>query len=525
MKTAKRILKTQSNVKVVLNGGKMELDDATIPFQIAFNEKIAKKKPTHILVMDVTESCFDSEMNRSDTDDKSERTLFKLEPIHYLQLKKPGIHNLIFILFFGLDKDDCRRLLKKGRINYEHDIYFDSIEDNDAFFGQVGYVEAIVDVPKELFAEKPEQGIKKLIWQWTNSWYDYSPVDECEYRKRKIWAFTLKPILWLLGLIPRIIIAPLLTMIWFLFRMIGFFFGYQPVSFFANKKELWLDFLFLYPHNHDYEFILLSKNWWGKIIREEKEKIRAIDFYPYKTIAIGKKRFYLPIAIWELVFYFYFFWLYFFCLSHYFSDNALSFWDSIGYLGACVVISFFLSFFLVDTIASLKKDKNWKMKWKYEEKDEKTERAKKAKKLSQNVQFCTFVVMSGIALVSFIIAQINSSQIFSYVHLVSFEIILWGLLAVIVITMIFFFKRKIKLVLSKLGGNIKISHRNIKTIRERKVEEKKNEYQTWLANSFNIASLPKKVDINKMPETSTVVHKFRVRFWWVKAKVCRPFPK
>lgn len=520
----KQILKDQSHVKVILNGGEMELDDATIPFQIAFDQNVANRKPTHILVLDITSSCFDSKMDRYDSDDKSERTLFKLEPIHYLQLKKPGIHNLIFILLQNVDKDDRRRLLERGRYGYGYDLWFSTIEECGVRGIQVGYVEAIVDVPKEFFAEKPENGLKKLIWKWTNAWYDYDPIDECDYRKRKIWAFTLKPILWLLGFIPRIIISLLVPIGQLLVRLICFFFGFQPMSFFPNKKELWIDFLLLYPYRgHDYGYIFNSNTWFG-------DKNKKLSLYNYKTLTVGKKSFYSPVAIWELVFLFYTCKLYVACLIHYYTRQPSTFWGSGGYLLACVAISFVLMVFFENVIPSIKNDKSWRLKWEWEEKDKNTELAKKAKKRNNRASWLIFGIPSLIAVLFFLATQIPWISIENNINSISNDtlrnigiVVATVFILVVLRKTIWKFFMKVK---SAVEG-IKFPERKIKPnehIPAVKVV-KEDKYVTWLTESFNLEKLPRKVDINKMPDPSNTVHKFVVRFWWMKAKVCRPFAK
>ncbi len=45
-----------------------------------------------------------------------------------------------------------------------------------------------VDVPEELFAKKPWD------WEWTNDYFDSLPSDQCAFRKRRLFAFTIQPI-------------------------------------------------------------------------------------------------------------------------------------------------------------------------------------------------------------------------------------------------------------------------------------------------------------------------------------------
>lgn len=46
-----------------------------------------------------------------------------------------------------------------------------------------------VDVPEELFAKKPWD------WEWTNNFFDSPPRDQCAFRKRRLFAYTIQPVL------------------------------------------------------------------------------------------------------------------------------------------------------------------------------------------------------------------------------------------------------------------------------------------------------------------------------------------
>ena len=62
--------------------------------------------------------------------------------------------------------------------------------------------------------------------------------------------------------------------------------------------------------------------------------------------------------------------------------------------------------------------------------------------------------------------------------------------------------------------------------RERLAEER---YQRWLASNFNLSLKPSEVDLNNLPYPLTiggrVVQNFKVGFWALKAKVCKPYSK
>lgn len=506
----KYILKEQSHMRVTLNGGSYELDDATIPFQIGFDESIADLKPTHILVIDVTRNPFTRENDERYYDDSSsERTLFRLEPLHYLQLKKPGIHHLIFILFNEVDKKYRQYLLGNRFSGYNNSIEFCSIEDV-ILDNQISYAEVVVEVPEEFFAPEPKTKFEKAIYSWVNSWYRLKPVDQCEYRKRKIWAFTLKPVIYLLGFIPRLMLSVFIFVLMLIIRVGSFVFGYQPVSFFPNTKDLWINFLVLYP-NIDYGTIITPENW---LDDEEEEEI---GFYPHKTLVIGEKRIYLPVALSGLIYYTSAIYIYVFIIVGYFSNiNNDSVSDSniasnIANLILVLLLSFSTAFFMViSTLPTIKNDNEWKKKW--------DKRFISAKKRRKSIALRMSLVLGGIALSSFLVTQIswlNAWEALSALLLLLMYLIL-PIFAVVVVSY-FAFKLLIPLFNKILPGlNKWIPSR--KEIREQ-------DHLHWLKESFDIDNLPKRVDFSSIPASSGIVHRFRINFWRVKAKVCKPYAK
>lgn len=281
------ILNEQSKVRLTLNGGHQILDEATIPFQIAFDQSVVDAKPTHILVIDITKDVFCSDGERENYDVYGERTIFPLEPINYIQFKKPGIHHLIFILINGLSKTKKRKCLQKSYGRYDSDFWFSSIENNSVVEGQVAYAEVLVEIPKELFSEKSETKFGKAIWNWVNKWYDLEPIDQCEYRKRAIIAFTIQPIIWILGFFIRLIPVVFISTIVMLRSIIAIFFGYQPTRFIPKADVIFWEFLVLFQSGSTKELFTPSE-WFGDVIYEYTHYVHQTDFYPYKMLVVKK---------------------------------------------------------------------------------------------------------------------------------------------------------------------------------------------------------------------------------------------
>ncbi|QQG52639.1 MAG: hypothetical protein HY931_00175 [Candidatus Falkowbacteria bacterium] len=520
------ILNPQDSVKVVLNGGVYQLDDATIPFRMGFSQKIAEKKPTHVMVIDITDDAFYPNGNRKNSDSVSERSLFTLEPINYLQLKKSGEHHLIFLLFNEFPKYQYEQLLSK-RIGYDHAIGFSQMENNKVLFYQVGYCEVIINVPKELFAKKPETKWSKAVWNWVNSWHKLTPVDECEYRKRKIFAFTGKPIIWFLGFLARLVIVSIVTLLQFIVRVICLIFGYQPVKFFPHFKEAWIDFLCRYSQSSlkmdrifdvaDYWFgtTVSLKNF--EVANEDEE-----DFHEYKEHHFFGWKFHLPITIFGFVFYVGGISMYLVLLASMFSFDGVSFIGSIGALVFTLFISVLASSLLAfNTLPTLYGNQNWKRKWDRFELDYNNRRPK----IFRN----SIIASGGLAVLVFLISALArfmmsrpaqeapsepSSTDLRFVLIIAGFILLYFLFLFIARLVSPFFKKVGKKAKTKVTAIVSESK---KTKEIKRVE--------WLKKSFNLETMPEKVDVAKAPEPSVFVHRFTIKFWQAKAKVCRPYAK
>ncbi len=87
-----------------------------------------------------------------------------------------------------------------------HEIQFD---EQGLALGQdtlIGPAESIeITVKEENFAKQPPPG----LWWWVNLWYDQKACDQCQFRRRMFFSFTIKPAL-LAFLIPLTILIRLL---------------------------------------------------------------------------------------------------------------------------------------------------------------------------------------------------------------------------------------------------------------------------------------------------------------------------
>jgi hypothetical protein len=519
------ILKEQVAVNVVLNNGAYELDDATVPFQIGFNEEIANKKPTHVLVIDITQHVFNPDGTRQEGDRASVRTLLKLEPINYLPLNKSGEHHLIFILFRDFPKWFNELLFKKS-ICYEKKIEFAEIEINNLCY-QVGYCEKVISIPKEAFSHKPTTGFKKAIWYWVNSWHDFEAFDPCEYKKRMRFAFTIKPIIWFLGFMARFLIAILVTAAQFIIRIWSLLFGYQPARFFPHFKELWWHFLFRYtqsPLKMD-EVFDFTDYWTGNTVQEKYfDGADEEDFHEYKFHSILGTKFRSPLTILGAGLYAVGVFMYIDFIKSMFSFQIVNFPESIRALSLAFIISLLASLMLAyKTLPTLSGSDKWKQKWDFLDRNYKNRR---------NLSFLKSLgAFSGLAFLAFVISALGRFMIShpasnsNFIPPSTREILATiihgvgiGLLFLAAYFLLKWLFKSARVLIIKVAAKSQASTKEAKKTKAEKRLE-------WLKSSFKLENLPAKVDVDKAPAPSSSIHRFVIKRWQFKAKVCRPYAK
>lgn len=227
------------NIKLVLNGGEEILDSATVPVEWHFSEELIAQKPRYIILCDHKMSL--EAFRKSISTSGGYRHSFAVKDlIGYIQIHKPGRHHFIAVVFYGDEEralEKTRSFLKKFTDSqYNVSVSYDEVERGESQLN-TAIVAVEFEVPNELFAKKPETAFGRLVWSWANRWFKHAPVDECDYRRRKIFAFTLKPFLFLIGRLFFGIFGTLYTLIG---ASILLFIGYRPIPIFRNIKNAWI---------------------------------------------------------------------------------------------------------------------------------------------------------------------------------------------------------------------------------------------------------------------------------------------
>ncbi len=129
----------------------------------------------------------------------------------FIPFKKPG-ENRIFATIVWAFKDEGKESTKKlkkffmekrSSTEYENEIFEHNCENFYSYFGHdckriEGEKQLDIYVDKEFFAPEPAEWEK---W-WVNFWHETPPRDQCQFKKRRISAYTIQALfiaIWLLG--------------------------------------------------------------------------------------------------------------------------------------------------------------------------------------------------------------------------------------------------------------------------------------------------------------------------------------
>lgn len=238
-----------TGISVALNGGKKEMNSATIPIEWWLSEDIIRKNPKYILVF---------EQNKAEKDDvrgetnRGRRYVFNAsDAVAFMPVFSAGYHRVMVVAvsdFYFPAKQLVNRCLQEDEYKEDHfrlHIDWNLAKDNTLEREVPSFITATVvefEVPAELFAEKPRTKAGQFLWQWVNRWHSRGPRDECDYRRRMMIAFTIQPPLvavWLLlkhGLAGTAYALAILILSFLVFLC-----GFRPRPL---LREMWRAFMF-----------------------------------------------------------------------------------------------------------------------------------------------------------------------------------------------------------------------------------------------------------------------------------------
>ena len=398
-------------VKLLLNGGKEEMDTATIPIRWFFSKEILEKKPEGGLFFEQDKR--ESE-NDNDAGRRGRRRACRVKDIEtFMQFFSHGWHRLAVIVLGKTSTGTIEDFLEGRREVFSMALSWTRLAESKSSNLYSTLASAVVEfvVPEDLFAEKPRTKLGNWIWGLVNRrLYHDDPCDECEYRKRRMYAVPYFALLYPIGMFLKHMVGGviyaflvLLSSFWF------FFWGWRPENILKGMRGAFL---------------------WR---RSDGLETRMYPGNGYRVWVRGAKR--IPIAPYQL------------CLA----------------IVAIVVLIRTIYLYFNETLQ--------------------------------------VVTLGG------------------------------GMMVAIAL---FYFVAKLLIVAFRpLGEKIKVEKARRKVLAAERLEKERNmtrkATQEWLAKTFSVSTMPREIDLKKLPQplrpSDRIAHRFRVSFWAMKMKVCKPYSR
>ncbi|MFA4960354.1 MAG: hypothetical protein WC548_01700 [Candidatus Pacearchaeota archaeon] len=205
--TSEVIDMTEAGIKFFVSGS-AETVDSTISLGWCIHKSILeqlkeKGEGNPLLLISVTS------ISQRGCEEEVTRKLVPLgQAIEFIQFRRPGEHEIMGTVVYKYHRS-CEGSTLSAREhflgtysyrvgNFKNRVITHRCKDNEdrRYFDfryyngyQIGMGRLSVQVDKEFFAKEPPAW---LNW-WGNLWYRYKPIDQCDFRKRLIHAFTWKP--------------------------------------------------------------------------------------------------------------------------------------------------------------------------------------------------------------------------------------------------------------------------------------------------------------------------------------------
>lgn len=236
-------------ISVTLNGGKREMNSATIPIEWWLSEEVIKKDPKYILIFEQNET--EKDNVRGETN-RGRRYVFNAsDAVAFMPVFSAGYHRVMVVVVsdsHSSAKKTANRYLREDEDvfhRYCHYMDWENAKNNTYDKEEEDFIASAVvefEVPAELFAEKPRSKAGQVMWNWVNRWHTRGPRDECDYRRRMMIAFTVQPPLVMLGLLLKHGIAGTVYALGILIlSLLVFLCGFRPRPL---LREMWRAFMF-----------------------------------------------------------------------------------------------------------------------------------------------------------------------------------------------------------------------------------------------------------------------------------------
>lgn len=281
--------------------GKNESTGAVLPVRWCLTseevKKIAPRKNVHVLFLVVNKG------------KEVDRYLVPVEQMmYYVEFTKPGKNILFATLVYQKDLRELKKTVFKRNEDgkYIRDMYD---EEKGRFFRQyksfddlldLYETQVVIDVSPDFFAEQPSS----LEWRWVNLWFETKPRNQCQFRRRRMLAYSIQPLIILLFVVIATIVRLFAALIWSLvMRRYGVNWGAIVHPFKNDTEDVW------HEAKDEKSFITHEKN--GEKRSEVMKAVMFLTFYfvypPVTAIGVivaivGKTIFHSSWSWWMLFF-------------------------------------------------------------------------------------------------------------------------------------------------------------------------------------------------------------------------------
>lgn len=458
----KKETKKEKKFSIILNNGK-EVKNATMAIRWFFSKKLTEKKPTHIILVDLTQE----NENNWCKNYLGRRYLYTVDQaLTFLQTRKSGKHTLLALAFNDREKAVC--FLEGGSSSYYNAVDVETILEGKNWGGSIASTFIEFEVPEECFAKSPQSKAGKIWWKflfWPNR---PKAIDECQIRKIS-WFYALpKLVIFIIAQFFMLLIGAINSIRIILARPFFWFFGYS-----------------LTPLSKIKEGMSESFSVYFKQISYDADIIEGRRLVVYKNGFYTRERKFAPVDLFIFVI------LVLLLLLGIFMISSGKGFGSVSLSATTILLSFTLAPLLLSYFVSSEKFFQF-----------------------NKISFFVSCLLTTIPVIFLIFLGLASFK--AGIPVSSFGSGVITFISLIVLLNII--SKKIK------SNKEKKSEEDMK-IKEQKKESLKSEeekkYKKYLKESFTnpeMKEIPKNTFF-----TNKVVRDFKIFFWKTKSTVCRPF--
>lgn len=124
--------------------------------------------------------------------------------VAYVEFRTPGKNNIWGFISQLKKKDATKRYMERDRNEYYEQVlsyYGDEFASRIKSSPEFTAAPVLVDVPEEVFAAEPSDFEKA----WVNHFFPFKAFDQCEFRRRRLFAYTVQPLVITFSMLVRLL--------------------------------------------------------------------------------------------------------------------------------------------------------------------------------------------------------------------------------------------------------------------------------------------------------------------------------